>query len=613
MARMFGKHQKPEHAGDVRQSQLISTFGIGSIVDFVHDTVMIAGVDNWDAPEGWTERRLFNNNLQGITGVEYFLAPKTASNTSSYSKSQDVEAHIFPQKLYCPICKHIIDIREVSNQHKKHNCFMPSISKPERPCGGHLVASRFVIACPNGHIEDFPYSWWVHHGQDCEKSNNPRITMYNFDNRSDIDSLIVECKDCNTRRGMSLAFSKNAFSGDNGYQCQGRHPHLGKDYVSECTELMTARLRTSSSVYFPATLSALTIPPWSRRAVQLIEVEFEELIDREQYGEKAVSDYIKRKVLTKPINPITLADLISAYRLIKEQKSLSDMHSEADIFAAEYDVLCRGTASDDEYVASTAKVPMGFEKVFEAITVIDKLTVINALVGFTRINPWDGVLTNNSQLAPLSRSRKNWLPAVKQLGEGIFFKFNQDMLLHWEQTVSSRYEEMAGELSESFLENDRFSPQYVALHTFAHLLIRQLSDDCGYSTSSIKEKIYSTYMDNPNRPNMCGVLVYLTTSDSEGSLGGLISIASDPKRMQAILKNMLNKALWCSADPLCCMSTQQGFHSLNYAACHDCVLLPETSCEFANVLLDRISIVGMPERTDLGLLGAIAASLTEGE
>ena len=112
---------------------------------------------------------------------------------------------------------------------------------------------------------------------------------------------------------------------------------------------------------------------------------------------------------------------------------------------------------------------------------------------------------------------------------------------------------------------------------------------------------------------MCGVLIYLATSDAEGSLGGLISIANDPNRLHIILNNMLHKALWCSADPLCCNSTKQGFHSLNYAACHDCVLLPETSCEFRNVLLDLISIVGKLDNPDLGLMGQIAASVIQGE
>jgi hypothetical protein len=372
---------------------------------------------------------------------------------------------------------------------------------------------------------------------------------------------------------------------------------------------MIARLRSSSSVYFPAALSALTIPPWSRKAVRIMEAEYDELADREQYGEQAVSDYIKRKVLPKTKNQMTVSDLMSAYKLIKERKSSAKMRSEADVLAAEYDALCSGATKSDEYAASAAQVPSGFEKIFESITVVDKLTVINALVGFTRINPWDGTLAGNGRLAPLSREKKNWLPAVKLLGEGIFFRFNQETLSVWERLAGNRYNEMAAQLSDSFLKNDMFSPKYVALHTFAHLLIRQLADDCGYSASSIKEKIYGTFMDEADRPNMSGVLVYLAASDAEGSLGGLIGIAADPNRMRSVLKNMLHKAQWCSADPLCHNSTKQGFHSLNYAACHDCVLLPETSCEFRNTLLDRVAIVGTPENPGLGLMGEIMASL----
>jgi hypothetical protein len=606
MARVFGNKQKPEHAGEVRQSQLISTFGIGSIVDFVHDTVMIAGVDNWDSAENWEELKLFNNNLQAITGAEYFLAPKTAAN-NLYRKSHDIESFIFPRKLYCPICKHIVDAGELGHQNRKHNCFMPSKNNPGKQCGAHLVASRFIVVCPNGHIEDFPYSWWAHRGEGCGKSANPRIVMYNVDNRSDIDSLIIECEDCGAKRGMALALSPNAFAGEAGYRCRGKHPHLGIDYVSECGEIMTARLRTSSNVYFPAALSALTIPPWSRKAVRIMEAEYDELADREQYGEKAVADYINRRVLPKTKNQMTFSDLMSAYELVKERKSSPKTLSEADVFAAEYDVLRGGETACDEYAASVAQVPPGFEKIFESITVVDKLTVINALVGFTRINPWDGTLAGNGRLAPLSREKKNWLPAVKLLGEGIFFRFNETALSAWELFAGDRYREMETQLSESFLKNRMFSPKYVALHTFAHLLLRQLAEDCGYSASSIKEKIYSTFMDEPDRPNMSGVLVYLAVSDAEGSLGGLIGIAADPNRMRSVLENMLHKAQWCSADPLCRNSTKQGFHSLNYAACHDCVLLPETSCEFRNTLLDRVAIVGMPENPRLGLMGEITA------
>ncbi|WP_300913931.1 DUF1998 domain-containing protein, partial [uncultured Acetatifactor sp.] len=607
MPRIFGKKQRAEIAGEVRQCQLLSTFGIGSIIDFVQDTVMVAGTDNWDSDEDWEVRRLFNNNLQMITGVEYFLAPKTAVNVN-FIKSQDIESFIFPRKLYCPVCKHIIDAGELRNQRRKHRCFMPSESKTNKPCGGHLVASRFVIVCPNGHIEDFPYSWWVHHGKECTKSKNPRITMFNIDNRSDIDSLFVKCDDCQAWRSMANAFSKNAFAGENGYRCSGRYPHLGKDYQSECNETMTARLRSSSSVYFPVAISALTIPPWSREEIQLVEAEYGELTAWSRYGDQAMLDFINRRILSRVKKSCTATDLLAAYKLVKEQKNSAKVQSEADILAAEYDVLCREMVNEDEYVACEVRVPDDFERYFDSITVIDKLTVINALIGFTRVSPWNGELRSGC-LAPLSVVKKNWLPAVKQLGEGIFFKFNQDVLSAWVELVGDRYQDMEMELAESFLENTRFSPQYVALHTFAHLLIRQLANDCGYSASSIKEKIYSTYMDDSDRPKMAGVLIYLAVADSEGSLGGLISIASDSERMRIVLKNMLRKAQWCSADPFCSNARKQGFHSLNYAACHDCVLLPETSCEFRNVLLDRVAIVGMPENLSLGLMGEAIMSM----
>jgi hypothetical protein len=101
---------------------------------------------------------------------------------------------------------------------------------------------------------------------------------------------------------------------------------------------------------------------------------------------------------------------------------------------------------------------------------------------------------------------------------------------------------------------------------------------------------------------MNGVLVYLTSSDSDGSLGGLISIAQNKNLLEKIMRKMIQKALWCSADPFCLNSNGQGFESLNYAACHDCTLLPETSCEFRNVLLDRVSIVGTPEERSLGFM-----------
>ena len=144
-----------------------------------------------------------------------------------------------------------------------------------------------------------------------------------------------------------------------------------------------------------------------------------------------------------------------------------------------------------------------------------------------------------------------------------------------------------------------FSETYVLLHTFAHLFIREISNICGYRAASIREKIYSE-MDDKNEIKMCGVLIYVSSSDCDSSLGGLISVADDEEMFERIMDCMLERASWCSGDPLCISATKQGYKNLNYAACHDCTLLPETSCECFNCFLDRAAIVGLPDNPDLG-------------
>ncbi len=152
---------------------------------------------------------------------------------------------------------------------------------------------------------------------------------------------------------------------------------------------------------------------------------------------------------------------------------------------------------------------------------------------------------------------------------------------------------------DSNFTNESFSEIYVLLHTFAHLFIREISNVCGYSTASIREKIYSEINDK-NEVKMCGILIYVSSSDSDSSLGGLISVADNEDVFEKIMDSMLERASWCSGDPLCIFSAKQGYKNLNYAACHDCTLLPETSCERFNCFLDRASIVGLPDNQDLG-------------
>jgi hypothetical protein len=599
--------QRLRIVGDVRQTQLITTYGVGSIVDFVKDTVIIAGVDDWDVgknEETVESRRLDCENLQSLTGAKYFLSPKTESG-STWSKSRDIPSFTFPETLYCPKCKRFVTAKEAANANPNYpgNCCLDD-PKTGTKCSGTLIASRFVVVCENGHMEDFPYSWWIHGSSSCSKSRSPRISMYNIGNRSDIESLWIKCNDCEKARPIANAFGENVFSGENGYPCSGNHPHLKDRHFynhHDCAGKLKTRLRSSTGIYYPETVSALQIPPWSYKAVKFIERKYDELIEMTD-----VTRYLSRHMP----HGVTLDQLLSAYEIVKARKGSSLPRTEQEIYEDEYNVLVQGDAAvgvDDDredYSAFTAEIPNKYNKFFSQITVVDKLTVIEALRGFTRLKPWDG---DENKLVPLSAKPKEWLPAVELKGEGIFIQFSERAITDWGNALKERYTKMRQQLGVSSLKKareDRFSPEYVLLHTFSHLLIRQLANECGYSATSLKEKIYSTFNScNDNARPMHGVLIYLASSDSDGSLGGLISVAENPVRLQLIVDNLLRKAQWCSADPLCISSTEQGYNSLNYSACHDCVLLPETSCESRNSLLDRASVVGTLEEPQLGLFG----------
>ena len=143
------------------------------------------------------------------------------------------------------------------------------------------------------------------------------------------------------------------------------------------------------------------------------------------------------------------------------------------------------------------------------------------------------------------------------------------------------------ERSLSFDHQPSITPQFIFLHTLAHLLIRQLENAVGYPASSLAERIYSDTGEEP----MAGILIYVAVPDAVGSLGGLSEMAQ-PRRFLPLLSAALDRAQWCSVDPVCSEHGGQGPAQINRAACHACCLIPETACGYGNLLLDRTFIKG---------------------
>jgi hypothetical protein len=201
----------------------------------------------------------------------------------------------------------------------------------------------------------------------------------------------------------------------------------------------------------------------------------------------------------------------------------------------------------------------------------------------------------DERISPLARERLSWLPAIEVVGEGLFLELSPDRLAEWEQQprLQQRVEVLrenarSREQGKSSTLSSRVTPRLLLTHTLAHLLINQWSLECGYPAASLRERLYVN-------ADHAGMLIYTATSDSAGSLGGLISQANQD-RLEPSLRSALASAAWCSSDPLCIESDAGGTDALNLAACHCCALLPETSCEEMNLLLDRAALIGIRGR-----------------
>lgn len=589
--------------GTLRKPQIITTFGSGSMVDMAEYSVIMASTDYWTK-----SNRIYEPNLQRLLGVNYFQEPKS-SETDLPNGNPDIPAFRFPMMHYCLQCNRLMSYRDFGNLHVK-KC-------PE--CNKSIIPSRFIAACDNGHLEDFPYRWWVHHGDfsSCHAADKYDKLKIEFSSTSGgLGSITIKCTACGKERTMEGCMSKGALKG---YKCKGRRPWIGmKNENSDsetCGREMRALQRGASNVYFPLTQSSLTIPPWSKGINAEIEQKWEEILE---FMDDENDYEIKRKLIkalfknTLSKGRYNLDDLMNCIESrMRHTEKDSNIYSEIKLLEEEYKALCvpyEGEV-DDKFKTYISDVPEDFKEYIEDVVLVKRLREVLALKGFRRIMP--GSMSkevevtqdeNTKDYTPLSSEKLNWLPAVEMIGEGIFIRFSENIINEWEKRTCNRYEHMCKNMASGINKRDNLSPRYVMLHTFAHLLIRQLTIKCGYSSSALKERIYSTY--NDSEIKMSGVLIYTSSSDSDGSLGGLVREGEADTLNDTIL-NLLQEASWCASDPMCIDSMQQGYNSLNYAACHACALLPETSCESRNSFLDRVAVVGKMEERSLGFFGNI--------
>ncbi len=599
-------------AGEIRRSQSVTTYGSGAIVDFPRLSGIMSGIDWWNISDGSLpdDARFEEENLKRMLGKDFFVQVSTDENVD---QPFSIPVFRFPRMYYCPECHeldryNLLAKSDQSTSEYNRPLYCNRCSTPENKV--RLIPSRFVVACKNGHIDDFPYDWWVHRGHPHDSEKERNLFLEYKGNTGGLDSIHVRCA-CGAHTTMAGCMDKEAFSS---LHCSCNMPWLGFDENKKpwykdpngCAEIPRTMQRSANNVYYAVNQSALTIPPWSKKIQKLFN-KFSETLTFIFENEESVREKQLEKHFTQHSDEYKCtfeAFKKEAYRRFLDEREgeISDKTLRIDEYNAF--VGADSVEDDDLFRTKSSVVPEELADYIDIIKIVSRLREVKVLKGFRRIDPV-GDPESPEKYAPLSRSPLPWLPAIQMFGEGIFIKLNESAVERWESRNADRYKAMSNRLDVTWIGNDMFNsdkPRYVLLHTLAHLIIRQLTAQCGYETASLREKIYSTY--NGTEAEMCGILIYTSATDSDGSLGGLAR-EGDGYRLGNTILAMLENATWCSNDPICMDSHGQGYKSLNYAACHACGLLPETSCEAANCLLDRAAVVGTPENREIGFFSAL--------
>lgn len=585
---MMTKKFNGEKVGEIRPNQLITTFGPGSIMDAVKDSVTVLDTTYWAE----TGTPIYDARLASYFGVNHFCPPRT-------SYDNDLPVISFPNYHVCSNskCSRLFDINE------RFDIGTYLRQGPTCPnCGYRAYPARFVIACKDGHLDDFPWRWWVHSGQtSCSKN----LKLYSTGETSTLGEMWVECE-CGTKRSMSGATDKSAFS-DAGFHCTGRHPHRpnSRNERCTCTEIFPSQ-RGATNIYFPVIRSAISIPPWTNPLYLLIDEHYHTIVEMKELG---VSDAIDR-IYTRYFTGVNRAEFDRAIenreKKIKEFVEIKEMEYAA--FTHHTDPTYK---KDIKYFkAIEDDVPPYLKKYFARIVRIERLREVMVLQGFMRIDPPEPEADSMANMVRLNTKRPNsWLPGVEIHGEGIFIEFNKQTVERWltnstTRNLSSRYQEAFKLYSaERGWENAKErNGEYVLLHTFAHLIIKEMSLQSGYSSTAIRERIYSS-------TSMCGVLFYTGSADKEGSLGGLVELGEEAN-FKKLLKAAILNALLCTNDPECANSHINP-DNINGSACHSCCMIAETACENGNRLLDRGLIVPLDGKGELSYFKDLVSELCE--
>jgi hypothetical protein len=585
--------------GQLRRSQIITTYGPGALIDLPKHSAIVGGLDTWPPTgdlEEIVETRLARKLqiMTGVTAPRLYAPPPDSSDPQLTKKG--IGAWRFPEWF-------VVQEKDDSDQRERSRRLVhrKALDVKGKFDGRPVVATRFVRACPKGHVDDLDWHRFVHRGStDCPK--NRQLWLDERGTSGDLADLVVRCE-CEKSRPLHEAtlFELNPLG-----TCRGARPWLGKDRPEDCNLPSRLLIRTAANAYFPQVVSVLSLPDRGTA----VQTAVAELWDDLQIVDDASDLAFLKK---KPRIAQRLAAYADDETLAAIREAKAGKPAERPVKQVELDALLAAPEGfgDDVPVDPNFHARRLPDRVWrrskrsdgiEAVIQVHRLREVLVLAGFTRFEAVtpdiQGEYETDVERAQIALEPQ-WFPAVENRGEGLFIQLRPAAINAWlrRPAVQNRIDHLTTGHKRWMQDRKTQRPPpggpYVLLHTLSHLLIQSLSMRCGYPASSIRERIYTDASGG-----RFGVLLYTGSPDADGTLGGLVQQA---RHLEGHLADALRMSALCSNDPICAHhapgESMEG-RWLHGAACHGCALVAETSCEMRNDYLDRalvVPVLGVPD------------------
>ena len=599
----------------LRASQLVTAFGPGAMVDLPTRSVVVGGLDLWHMRERGSWQPIHEPRavavLEALLRATRRLDDGTALTLRTPpvddegrgaagrpgSQPPGIEARIFPiwfvardgEDVEGARRRRLVRWRDLDPKGRAD-----FVDDDGRRQG--VTPIRFVAGCKKGHLQDIDWGYAVHAGA-TERCGLP-LWLEERGTSGDPRSTRIVCA-CGAALSLHDAQAPGRFG-----ECRGRRPWLRTDEPGGCGEKLRFLTRTATNGYFPQVLTVISLPAAEDELTRLVEQHMDALSWVECERDSAAARK-SNPALRAALDGWSDADVLARIGQLRQAQYQA---IEKAPKVAEFDLLGSGL---DEIGSDAAEAKLHARTLarhqwdgnrprlapIASVVAVHRLREVSCLYGFTRFEAAptaiDGdleELTIAVEGAALAHDLE-WLPAVEQLGEGVFLRFDPAAIAAWlaRPAVAARGETLRAGWArwrEGQVYADRLhfpGLPYYAIHGFSHALMNEIALECGYPATALKERLYAI----PGEEPRFGLLIYTASTGVQGTLGGLLATLP---RLGAIAERALDALALCSGDPICAEHDPDDHadeRSLSGAACHSCLLVAETSCEARNLYLDR--------------------------